>query len=367
MATPLETPFLEWEWLYMLENSGSITARTGWKPQHLTMWSGSRLVAAAPLYVKTHSDGEFLYGHFWADLARRLGIEYYPKLIGMSPVTPVPGYRFLVDSNEDEHSLTKLMVAEIDRFCTRNRFSGCSFLFVDPRWRHRLTGSGFKSWTHQGYAWQNQKYRRFEDFLAMFNANQRRNIRREREKIEKQGVRLEPVFGDEVSRSLLDLMYRFYVITNEQYGPWGCKYLAKDFFDALYDHYRNRLLLMVAHSPKNQGLPVGMSMFVTKKDRLYGRYWGSFGTVDTLHFNACYYRAIEWAIANGIEHFDPGIGSQHKLRRGFRAVAGFSLYKFYEPRLQMILQNHIGEINRLEHERIDAMNEELPFCSKQTP
>ena len=362
LALPLKTPFLEWEWLSLMEDSGSIALETGWKPKHLTVWSGQRLVAAAPLYLKSHSSGEFVFDHAWADLAKRLGIRYYPKLVGMSPVTPVPGYRFLMDPQEDEDRLMNLMAIEMDGFCRLNRINACSFLFVDPQWQRHMSVYGFNGWLHQSYAWQNNGYRKFEDYLMEFNSNQRRNIRRECRKVRDLGVRIQPFFGNEITRSFLPLMYRFYVRTNEQYGPWSCKYLTKAFFEGLYERYRHRLLLMVAYHEKNQDVPIGMSLFLTKADLLFGRYWGSFDTVDLLHFNACYYSPIEWAIKNGIRYFDPGVGSHHKLRRGFKAVPNFSLHKFYDPRLQTVLRTHIDEINRLEQEQIDAMNAELPFA-----
>lgn len=135
LALPLATPFLEWQWLNNLETSGSATSKTGWLPNHLTVWRDRNLIAAAPLYIKGHSYGEFVFDHQWADLSHRLGVNYYPKLLGMTPFTPAEGYRFLIAPGEDEDLLTGLMVEAIDQFCDRNRLSGCNFLFVDPEWR----------------------------------------------------------------------------------------------------------------------------------------------------------------------------------------------------------------------------------------
>jgi len=361
LAVPLKTPFLEWEWLHLMEDSGSIAKNTGWTPHHLTVWSQEKLVAAAPLYIKNHSAGEFVFDYAWADVADRLGIEYYPKLVGMSPVTPAIGYRFLVDPQEDEKQLTEMMVAEIDRFCRSNRFSGCSFLYVDPLWRTRMLSYDLSSWQHQSFIWQNQNFEKFDDYLAMFNANQRRNIKRERRKIKELGVTIIPLTGDEIPAHFLPLMYRFYVHTNDQFGIWNCKYLTKAFFDNLHVRYRHRLVLMAAYHRQNKRDPIGMALLLTKDDLMYGRYWGSFDRIDSLHFNACYYSPIEWAINQGIKFFDPGIGSEHKLRRGFLAVPNYSLHKFYDHRLQQILLTHIDEINRLEQDYIDEMNDALPF------
>ena len=142
LAVPLETPVLEWEWLRQMEISGSMRPETGWLPCHLTMWSGSDLVAAAPLYIKGHSAGEFVWDYVWADVAGQLGIRYYPKLVGMSPATPVPGYRFLIAPGSDEESLTGLMLERIEELCRANNLSGVSFNYVDPAWKPQLEAVG---------------------------------------------------------------------------------------------------------------------------------------------------------------------------------------------------------------------------------
>jgi predicted N-acyltransferase len=160
-------------------------------------------------------------------------------------------------------------------------------------------------------------------------------------------------------------MYDYYERTNEKFGPWGCKYLNPLFFDGLYRHYRHRLLLVSAYKDsQDQALPIGMSLLVTKGKRLYGRYWGCCEAVKNLHFNACYYAPVEWAIASGIDRFDPGAGGPHKLRRGFSAVPNYSLHRLTDPRLRKIMRTHIDEINRLEKVQIDALNQAIPFAGR---
>jgi predicted N-acyltransferase len=364
LAKPLATPFLEWDWLRLMETSGSSTPKTGWLPHHLTVWSAGGLAAAAPLYIKAHSAGEFVFDHVWADLAARLKIEYYPKLIGMSPFTPLTGYRFLIAGGQDESQMTALMVAEIDRLCHRLGMSGSSFLFADHQWRLEMRKHGYIDWRHQSYAWQNQGYQTFDDYLSVFNSNQRRNIKRERRALENQGVRLRIFKGEEIPHKFFSLMYGFYQITNDKFGPWGCRYLTRSFFDGLYHHFRGRLMLVAAFDANEPAAPLGMALLVTKGDQLYGRYWGSSRPVNSLHFNACYYAPIEWAIANGIRRFDPGAGGAHKIRRGFAAVPSYSLHRFYDPRLARIMQTHIDEINQLEEEQIDKLNDELPLAGR---
>jgi len=365
LAKHLPTPFLEWDWLRLMELSGSTTAKTGWLPHHLTVWSGRDLVAAAPMYIKGHSAGEFVFDHVWADVAGRLDIKYYPKLIGMSPFTPMFGYRFLIAPGEDESKLTAVMVTEIDLLCRRYQMSGSSFLFVDPRWHREMLNHAYFGWQHQSYAWRNHGYETFDDYLAIFNSNQRRNIKRERSAIKKQGISVKIFTDEDIPRTFFPLMYTFYERTNDKFGPGGCRYLTKSFFEGLYHHYRHRLVFVAAFGENDPSSPLGMSLLVTKGENLYGRYWGCVRSINSLHFNTCYYAPIEWAIANGIHRFDPGAGGAHKIRRGFTAVAGYSLHRFYDPRLLRIMHTHIDEINCLEQEQIDALNNELPFAQQE--
>lgn len=361
LALPLQTPFLEWEWLNNMETSGSATAKSGWLPNHLTVWRDRTLIAAAPMYLKGHSYGEFVFDHQWADLAQRLGIQYYPKLLGMSPFTPAEGYRFLIAPNEDEDEITEIMVGAIDHFCTRNRISGCNFLYADPQWQQVMERHGFVAWLHHSYIWQNQGYQTFDDYLNAFNANQRRNIKRERKAVTAAGLQLKTFTGDEIPHSFFPLMYHFYCDTCDKFGWWGSKYLTRRFFEQLHSTYRDRVVFVAAYSDQDPRQPTAMSFCLTKGDQLYGRYWGCSQEFDNLHFDTCYYTPIEWAIANGIQTFDPGAGGRHKKRRGFPATPNHSLHRFYDPRLAKILTSYIAEINQLEQQEIDAMNEDLPF------
>jgi predicted N-acyltransferase len=364
LAQPLKTPFLEWEWLNNLEISGSATARTGWQPCHLTIWKGQELVAAAPFYVKGHSYGEFVFDHQWANLAARLGIEYYPKLLGMTPFTPAEGYRFLMAPGEDEFTLTEIIVSQIDHFCDRNGLSGCNFLFVDPQWRKTMKNYGFTSWLHHSYIWQNQGFSGFDDYLKMFNANQRRNIKRERKSVEQAGLTIKTLAGEEIPHHLFPLIYRFYSSTCDKFY-WGSKYLTRQFFENLYPNYQHRVVLVAAFSENNPDHPVGLSFCLRKDENLYGRYWGSLQEFDCLHFEACYYQPINWAIQQGITLFDPGAGGQHKRRRGFPATPNYSLHRFYNQRMSQILLHYIDEINQMEQDEIDAINQDLPFNKQE--
>ena len=289
---------------------------------------------------------------------------YYPKLVGMSPFTPMIGYRFLVADGVDETEVTARMLDEIERFARRHGWPAAAFHFVDPDWTERVTGAGYSAWAHQSFAWENEGYRSFEDYLARFNSNQRRNIRRERRALEASGVRVEMIPGDELAREHYDRMYDFYTRTNARFGPWGCKYLTRAFFQGLPDHFARRLVFAAAFTAEPYS-PVGMSLLAVKGPRLYGRYWGCETDIDFLHFAACYYRPIEWAIAHGLRHFDPGMGGAHKLRRGFKAVANHSLHRFFDAGLRRVMEMNIEAINRYEQDEIEALNEERPLRRAQ--
>ena len=363
LAIPLKTPFLEWDWLHNLEVSHSATAHAGWLPNHLVLWRDGTLIAAAPLYLKGHSQGEFVFDHQWAELASRLGIEYYPKLLGMTPFTPAEGYRFLISPGEDEEEITALMLYEIDSFCVKHRISSCHFLYVDPQWRPMLEKQGLTTWLHHSFIWKNADFQTFDDYLTGFNANQRRNIKRERKAVEQAGLKLQAMTGDEIPPSMFPLMYDFYADTCDKFGWWGSKYLTKQFFEQLYHNYRHRVVFFAAYDQEDQDQrqPLGMSFCLFKENQLYGRYWGSFQDIDCLHFDACYYTPIAWAIAHNIQTFDPGAGGKHKKRRGFPATPNHSLHRFYNNRLEKIILPWIREVNHIEQQEIDAINAELPF------
>lgn len=363
LASHTRNPLLDWEWLNRMELSGSIAPRTGWYPCHLTLWDGDAMIAAVPLYGKTHSMGEFVFDFAWADVAQQLGIPYYPKLVGTVPATPAVGYRFLIDPAYESREFVSLILEEIHTFARENGYNGTSFLFVEPEFKPYLDEAGFVGWMHQSFEWQNPGFESFEDYLSVFNKNQRKNIRKERRSIEECGITMRTHTGEEISEELFAIMFDYYENTNDQFGPFAAKFLNRDFFLGLAEDFRHRLLLACGYRD-GQDDPVGMSLLAYKDDRLIGRYWGARRYVDNLHFNACYYTPIHWAIENGIRDFDPGMGSSHKIRRGFRAIANFSMHYFYDQRMQLIMKQNIGKINSYEQHNISALNSRLPLANR---
>ena len=297
-AAVMATPFFRWSWLQHLEASGSIAPRQGWQPCHLGLWRGKTLVAVAPLYLKGHSYGEFVFDQSFAQLAAQMGLRYYPKLVGMSPLSPVEGYRFFVAAGEDEGALTAVMMAEIESFCRRNRILSCNFLYVDPQWRPLAEATGCALWLNQQSCWSTDGAVDFEGYLAGFNANQRRNIRRERKAVAAAGVQVTPLMGEEISPQLLMRMHDFYAQHCSRWGAWGSKYLSDTFFSNAPAELRRDLVLFSAHQG-DPNRPLAMSMCVHSAEGLWGRYWGSEVELDHLHFEVCYYAPIEWAITQG--------------------------------------------------------------------
>jgi predicted N-acyltransferase len=362
------TPFYRWRWLQQLEDSGSIVPRQGWQGCHLSLWEGEELLALAPLYLKGHSYGEFVFDQSFAELAAQLGLRYYPKLVGMSPVSPVQGYRFLIAPGQDAAAITALLLEQIDAFCRRQRLLSCNFLYVDPTWQPLAEAAGCSPWLNQQSQWTNPGHRSFDDYLASFNANQRRNIRRERRAVAAAGLQVTPLVGEAIAPELVGRMHDFYAQHCARWGPWGSKYLSEDFFAALAADpaLRRHLVLFSAHRG-DAAEPVAMSLCVRGGDHLWGRYWGSDEEIDCLHFEVCYYAPIEWAIAEGIRHFDPGAGGSHKRRRGFVAQPRVSLHRWSDPRFAAILQGWLPGANAEMEREIAAINAELPFTAAYDP
>ncbi|MFP4484378.1 MAG: GNAT family N-acetyltransferase [Spirochaetaceae bacterium] len=397
LARPLRTPLLEWEWLRELEASGSIAPDEGWVPVHLALYddggagsdpagpadgapapnrsvaddraaegTATTLVAAAPLYVKTHSMGEFVFDFAWADVAQQVGIKYYPKLIGMSPATPSTAYRFLIHPDYDETAVTRAMLGRIEEFCRENDLRTMAFNYAEPGWREILEDAGYTTWKHQSYQWINHGFESFEDYLSVFRKNQRKNIRKERRSVAEAGVHMDPILGTDAPDRFFSLMYDFYAVHNEQFGPWAAKFLNRAFFEGLADSFRRRILFVPAYRPGRSD-PFAMSFLLTKGDQLFGRYWGAFEHIDNVHFDACYYTPIEWAIANRVRVFDPGMGSSHKVRRGFEAVENHSLHRFLDERMNRIMRANIDRVNDYEQQNINYLNGAIPFAADRDP
>lgn len=359
-------PFYSWNWLQGLEASGSIVASEGWQPLHLGIWRGEVLIAVAPLYLKGHSYGEFVFDQSFAQLAGQLGLRYYPKLLGMSPVSPIQGYRFHIAPGEDQLAITALMFRLIEEFCRQNGVLSCNLLSVDPDWLPVAAAAGWAPWLNQRSEWSNAGFNSFDDYLSGFNANQRRNIKRERRSVTEAGIAVTPLVGEAITEAALLRMHRFYAGHCSRWGAWGSKYLSEAFFTYAHRHLRDNLVLFSAHHG-DPSQPLAMSLCVFTDEDLWGRYWGSDLELENLHFEVCYYAPIAWAIERGLRRFDPGAGGSHKRRRGFLAQSQVSLHHWSDPRFGSIIRRWLPEANAAQLEEIEAVNAELPFSRREVP
>lgn len=350
------SPFLSWEWLNSLEQTGCVGGNTGWEPMHLAVYENGILVAAAPFYLKHHSRGEFVFDQEWAEVSFRIGVDYYPKLLGMSPFTPAGNYRFLLEAGQDKRMCSQAMLTEIDRMCKASGVNSFHILHGASDWVGLMEDLGMSKWLHHALVWENRGYESFDHYLAGFKSRRRKNIKRERRVINEQGLSFRMIPGDEAPVEYFLLMYYLYASTCDKFYNWS-HYLNLDFFSQLRQACPQHINLVAAFSPSEE-IPVAMSFLVQKGEWLYGRYWGCREAYEHLHFETCYYQAIEWAIKKGIRYFDAGSGNaSHKQRRGFPASPRYSLHRHYHPAMARIWDMNIERINNIEEKRIEMINQ----------
>jgi hypothetical protein len=332
------SPFLEWEFLASLEDAGCVGPETGWLPRPLLLQEGARLLAACPLYVKGHSEGEFVFDWSWADAAQRAGIVYYPKLLVGVPFTPVTGARLLVappeDGAPDAGAVHATLADALRDLCRANRLSSAHVNFCTGEERLALERAGFVPRLGVQYHWRNDGYRDFEDFLTRFRSKRRNQIHRERRVLAEAGVRIRAFAGDAIPDDVFPRLFPLYLTTVER-NPWGRQYLNARFFALLRERFRHRLVIVLAHQGEEL---VGGTINVQKGDALYGRYWGAFRELRDLHFGVCYYAAVEHCIAQGLARFEPGAGGDYKQVRGFDATPTWSAHFVADPRLRAAVE-----------------------------
>jgi uncharacterized protein len=323
------SPFLEWDWLAALEDAGAVGGRTGWQAKPIVAREDGRIAAACPLYIKEHSEGEFVFDWGWADAAERAGIRYYPKLLVGVPFTPVTGARMLVAPGLERDKWARELAWALRQVCDQHELSGVHVNFCTAEEAPPLQAAGFALRVGVQYQWRNPGYRDFDDYLGQFRSKRRNQIQRERRAMEEQGVAIEVLTGAELPDALFPDLYRFYRSTVDK-KVYGRRYLNREFFELLRDRYRDRLCAVVA---RVDGQPIAGTINVCKGGVLYGRYWGAHSELRHLHFNVAYYAAVEYCIARGLERFEPGAGGEFKRTRGFDAQPTYSVHYLRDPRL----------------------------------
>ncbi len=359
LTNEINNPFYEWNWLKNLEISKSVSRETGWQPLYFVAFINEEILGIAPLFLKNHSYGEFIFDQSFARLAQELNLNYYPKLIGMSPYSPVNGYQFLYKKNEDKKEITNLLINHIESFAITNKILSCNFLYIDESWGDHLKSLGYHKWINSSSEWRSNGEKTFDDFLSRFNSNQRKNIKKERKSITKQDIKIKIFNENDINQEILKKMHNFYEQHCSRWGVWGSKYLTSTFFEKILDNKKNLLLFSASKNDSNDIF--AMSMCVKNENNLWGRYWGSQEEISNLHFELCYYQPIEWAIKNNIHLFDPGAGGKHKRRRGFFAKNTISLHKWFDKNMENIIYPWLNEVNKQTKMDIDFENKSIPF------
>ncbi len=349
-------PSVCYAFLSALEDSGSTTPRTGWTPQHLSLAGpDGTILAVAPLYAKTHSYGEYVFDYGWADAYERAGGRYYPKLISAVPFTPVPGPRLLLHPQAPPQARGHLIAAMVE-LASRRRISSVHVTFPERGDAESLTEAGFLQRIGQQFHWTNEGYGDFDDFLAALNSRKRKAVKKERREALAEGLEIEVLNGADLDTRHWDAFYRFYLATSDR--KWGQAYLNRKFFALIGERMPEKVVLVMA---RRDGKYVAGALNLLGKDTIYGRNWGSYGDYKFLHFECCYYRAIEFAIARGLKRVEAGAQGPHKLQRGYLPVPTYSAHWIPDPAFRRAVAQFLARERDMVERKIDALGEYSPF------
>ncbi|MFQ5972260.1 MAG: GNAT family N-acetyltransferase [Alphaproteobacteria bacterium] len=319
-------PFVTHVFLQALEESGSTTSESGWLPRHLVIENDrGRVLAAVPMYLKGHSYGEYVFDHGWADAFERAGGRYYPKLQVAVPFTPITGPRLLlrpaVDGGGSEAELRRAVIGALETMTERLGVSSLHVTFpTEDEWRE-LGRCGWIQRLGQQFHWYNRGYESFDDFLGALVSRKRKTIRKERRRVAEQGIHVHALSGPEIEPCHWDSFYRFYIDTYDR--KWGYPYLTREFFEIVHERMADSVVLMVAAV---EGRPVAGALNFRGTDALFGRNWGCERDYKFLHFEACYYQAIEYAIVHSLERVEAGTQGPHKIQRGYEPRPTYSAH-----------------------------------------
>jgi predicted N-acyltransferase len=347
-----DDPFLSHAFLSALEESGSATARTGWQPVPIAIdGEDGRPAAVAPAYLKSHSQGEYVFDHGWAAAWERAGGDYYPKLQIAVPFTPVPGRRLLAGREE----LALGLIAAAEAVVNQHELSSAHATFIAEAEVPLFERAGWLIRTDSQFHWHNRGYGSFEDFLAVLSSRKRKAIRRERAAA-LEGVEVEHVTGAAIGEAHWDAFWAFYQDTGSR--KWGRPYLTRRFFSLLGERLADRILLVFA---LRDGRPIAGALNLIGADALYGRYWGTTEEVPHLHFEICYHQAIEAAIERGLSRVEAGAQGPHKLSRGYAPVPTWSAHFIPNESFRRAVADFLAAERRAVADEIDALAEMTPF------
>jgi predicted N-acyltransferase len=349
--TEAGNPFVSHAFLSALENSGSVGGRSGWQPAPVLIdGPGGRLAAALPAYIKAHSQGEYVFDHAWADAWHRAGGHYYPKLQIAAPFTPATGPRLLTR----DPALAPALLAAAEALCQQNDLSSAHATFIEPAQLPLFEAAGWLLRSDIQFHWENRGYACFDDFLAELSSAKRKNLRKERAAAQ-EGVEIRALSGGDIRPEHWDAFWRFYQDTGAR--KWGSPYLTRAAFTLLGERMAEQILLVLAYI---DGSPVAGALNFIGGEALYGRYWGALIDKPFLHFELCYYQAIDAAIALGLSRVEAGAQGGHKLARGYEPVQTWSAHYIVHPGLRAAIADF------LERERAGIEADQL-FLGERTP
>ena len=359
LLPPAPTPCLHHAYLHALEASGCVGEASGWTPRHATLWTDGRLAAAMPLYLKTHSWGEYVFDWAWAEAYQRHGLDYYPKWLCAIPFTPVPGPRVL---GQDPRARERLM-AGVSRLAESSALSSLHVLFPGERELASLQQNGLSLREGVQFRWSNTgtdglPYTDFDAFLGSLNHDKRKKIRQERRRASAHGLSLSWLNGHTATHEDWHFLYRCYANTYALHR--STPYLNLDFFLRLARNLPEQVVLLVA---ARAGLPVACAFFLRDEETLYGRYWGAVEPLPFLHFELCYYQAIEHCIAHGLQRFEGGAQGEHKVARGLLPVKTYSAHWIADPRFRTAVDDFLGRERQHMGFYLDELNERAPYRS----
>ena len=356
-SPPRDNPFLSHAFLHALEASGSVPPSTGWLPRHLTaVDGGDNLLGCMPLYLKAHSQGEYVFDHEWAYAFERAGGRYYPKLQACVPFTPVTGSRILARDSDIE----TLLLNGAMQMCKQMECSSLHFSFLEERQWDHLGAHGLLLRQGQQFHWRNWGYQSFDDFLESLSARKRSNIRRERAGVTAAGVEIEWLRGDDITPADWDDFYRFYLDTSAR--KWNHAYLTRDFFERIASMGSSVLLI----AARRGGRMIAATLNFLGEDTFFGRYWGCSERVSGLHFELCYYQAISFAICHSLTNVEAGAQGMHKLARGYLPVRTFSAHYIVDERLRVAVRDYLAFEGEVIDDEIALLASHSPFRNTDT-
>lgn len=350
-----DNPFLDHAFFLALEDSGSATRRTGWQPQHILLKGADDAPAGLmPLYLKTHSQGEYVFDHGWADAFSRAGGTYYPKLQCAIPFTPVTAPKLLARSGDP--ALRRALLTTAETLAQRHAISSVHATFVPEDEAQLAREAGWLVRHDTQFHWHSEGYGSFEDFLGTLSSRHRKIIRRERRDALADGLTVKWLSGSDLTEGAWDAFFEFYMDTGSR--KWGRPYLNRRFFSLLSAAMADRVLLMFAYDGR---VPVAGTLSLVGKDTLYGRYWGATRNVPFLHFELCYYQAIDYAVAHGLRTVEAGAQGEHKLARGYAPATTRSVHWIGHPGLRHAVATFVEQERASVGEEQKALNEMTPF------